>query len=171
MRIFLFLLLSLSIWSCTTVEVTKEVIKVTNTITDQVKERIPKKEIEEENSIDEILEELEEKEIEEQIEIIEETQEEEKNIVASQQKLAEINFIGKTENQIINLFGEPQLSRIDGAVYTTRYNSDNCRLFLFFNQNIKNKRVEYFELRNDKADLLNSKQSLEQCYREFNLMN
>ena len=171
MRIFLFLLLSLSILSCTTVEVTKEVIKVTNTITDQVKERIPKKEIEREDSLDEILEELEEKEIEEQIEIIEETQEEEKNIVASQQKLAEINFIGKTENQIINLFGEPQLSRIDGAVYTTRYNSDNCRLFLFFTKNIENKRVEYFELRNDKADLLNSKQSLEQCYREFNLIN
>ena len=171
MRIFLFLLLSLSILSCTTVEVTKEVIKVTNTITDKVKDRIPKKEIAEEDALDEILEDLEEKEIEEEIEIIEETQEEEKNIVASQQKLAEINFIGKTESQIINLFGEPQLSRIDGAVYTTRYNSDNCRLFLFFNQNIKNKRVEYFELRNDKADLLNSKQSLEQCYREFNLMN
>ena len=171
MRIFLFLLLSLSILSCTTVEVTKEVIKVTNAITDQVKERIPKKEIEREDSLDEILEELEEKEIEEQIEIIEETQEEEKNIVASQQKLAEINFIGKTENQIINLFGEPQLSRIDGAVYTTRYNSDNCRLFLFFNKNIGNKRVEYFELRNAKADLMNSKQSVEQCYREFNLMN
>lgn len=168
MRIFLFLLLSLSIWGCTTVEVTKEVIKVTNTITDQVKEVIPKKETEEQETIDEILE---EKEIEEEIEIIEETQEEEKNIVASQQKLAEINFIGKTENQIHNLLGEAQLSRIDGAVYTMRYNSDNCRLFLFFNQNIGNKRVEYFELRNAKADLLNSKQSLEQCYREFNLMN
>ena len=171
MRIFLFLLLSLSILSCTTVEVTKEVIKVTNTITDKVKDRIPKKEIAEEDALDEILEGLEEKEIEEEIEIIEETQEEEKNIVASQQKLAEINFIGKTENQIQNLLGEPQLSRIDGAVYTMRYNSDNCRLFLFFNQNIGNKRVEYFELRNAKADLLNSKQSLEQCYREFNLMN
>ena len=171
MRIFLFLLLSLSIWSCTTVEVTKEVIKVTNTITDQVKERIPKKEIEGEDALDEILQELEEKELEKEIEIIEETQKEEKNIVASQQKLTEINFIGKTENQILNLLGEAQLSRIDGAVYTMRYNSYNCRLFLFFNQNIEKKRVEYFELRNDKADLLNSKQSLEQCYREFNLMN
>ena len=111
MRIFLFLLLSLSIWGCTTVEVTKEVIKVTNTITDQVKEIVPKNETEEQEDIDKILE---EKEIEEEIEIIEETQEEEKNIVASQQKLAEINFIGKTENQIQNLLGEAQLSRIDG---------------------------------------------------------
>ncbi len=170
MRIFLFLLLSLSIWSCTTVEVTKEVIKVTNTITDQVKERIPKKEIEEEDSLDEILQELEEKELEEEIEIIEETQEEEKNIVASQQKLAEINFIGKTEDKILNLLGQPQLSRVDGSVYTLRYDSDNCRLFLFFNKSSTSKRVEYFELRNVKTDLLNSKQSLEQCYREFRLI-
>ena len=114
---------------------------------------------------------IEEQEIEEEIEIIEEIQEVEKNIVASQQKLAEINFIGKNENQILRLLGDPQLSRIDGAVYTTRYNSENCRLFLFFNQKIENKRVEYFELRNINADLLNSKQSLEQCYREFNLIN
>ena len=168
MRIFLFLLLSLYIWGCTTVEVTKEVIKVTNTITTQVKEAIPKKAVKEQEAVEQILE---EKKIEEEIEIIEETKKEEKNIVASQQKLAEINFIGKTENQILNLLGEPQLSRIDGVVYTTRYNSDNCRLFLFFNKNIENKRVEYFELRNNKADLLSSKQSLEQCYREFNLMN
>ena len=168
MRIFLFLFLFLSMWGCSTVEVTKEVIKVTNTITDQVKEAIPKKQPEEKVILEEIIE---EKEIEEEIEIIEEKQETEKNIVASQQKLAEINFIGKTETQILRLLGKPQLTRIDGVVYTTRYNSDNCRLFLFFNQKTENKRVEYFELRNGKANLLNSKQSLEQCYREFNLMN
>ena len=171
MRIFLFLLLSLSIWGCATVEVTKEVIKVTNTITNQVKGAIPKKEIEEQDNLTEILEDLEEKEIEKEIEIIEESQEEEKNIVANQQKLAEINFIGKTEDKISNLLGQPQLSRVDGSVYTLRYDSDNCRLFLFFNQSPTNKRVEYFELRDDKAGLLNSKQSLEHCYREFNLIN
>ena len=95
----------------------------------------------------------------------------EKNIIESQQKLAEINFIGNTENKILNLLGKAQLARVDGSVYTLRYDSDNCRLFLFFNQEAENKRVEYFELRNSKAELLNSKQSLEQCYRELNLMN
>ncbi len=167
MRIFLFLTPLLFIWGCSTIEVTKEVIKVTNTISDQVKKTSPKK-TEDKEIIEEIIE---EKEIEEEIEIIEETQKAEKNIVASQQKLAEINFIGKTEAQILRLLGEPKLARIDGVVYTTRYNSANCRLFLFFNKKIENKRVEYFELRNANADLLNSKQSLEQCYREFSLMN
>jgi len=168
MRIFLFLILSLLVLGCSTVEVTKEVIKVTNTVTEQIKDSIPKKE----NEVDDVVEELiEEEEIEEEIEIIEEKQEEEKNIVEIQQKLVEINFIGNTENKILNLLGKAQLTRVDGSVYTLRYDSDNCRLFLFFNQEAENKRVEYFELRNSKAELLNSKQSLEQCYRELNLMN
>ena len=59
MRIFLFLTLSLLVWGCSTVEVTKEVIKVTNTVTDKVKESIPKKEIEEGTVIEEIIEENE----------------------------------------------------------------------------------------------------------------
>ena len=102
----------------------------------------------------------------------EETKEElEKNIIENQQKLASINFIGKTENIIFDLLGKAQLSRIDGSVYTLRYDSENCRLFLFINQETNNKRVEYFELRNNKTELLNSKQALEGCYKEFGLLN
>jgi len=67
--------------------------------------------------------------------------------------------------------GKAQLSRIDGSVYTLRYDSENCRLFLFINQETNNKRVEYFELRNNKTELLNSKQALEGCYKEFGLLN
>jgi len=168
MRIFLFLIPLLFIWGCSSIEVTKEVIKVTNTITNKVKESVPQKETDEQKVLDKIVE---EEEIEKEIENIKEEKKEEKNIVQSQQKLAEINFIGKTENKILNLLGKPQLSRIDGSVYTLRYDSDNCRLFLFFNKSSTIKRVEYFELRDEKADLLNSKQSLEQCYREFKLIN
>jgi len=167
MQIFLFLILSLLVWGCSTVEVTKEVIKVTNTVTDKVKDSITKKEEEKESVVEEITE---EKEIEEEIEIIQEKQEIEKNIIENQQKLADINFIGKTENNIFSLLSKAQLSRIDGSVYTLRYDSNNCRLFLFFNQETNNKRVEYFELRNNKAELLNSKQALEGCYKEFGLL-
>ena len=139
MRIFLFLTLSLLVWGCSTVEVTKEVIKVTNTVTDKVKKSIPKKENKEETIVEEIIE---EKEIEKEIEIIEEKKEIEKNIIENQQKLADINFIGKTETIIFDLLGTAQLSRIDGSVYTLRYDSKNCRLFLFFNQQANIKRVE-----------------------------
>jgi len=168
MRIFLFLILTLFVLGCATVEVTKEVIKVTNTITERVKKSVPQKETERQELLDKISE---EKKIEEEIENIEEQKEEEKNIVESQQKLAEINFIGKTEDKILNLLGLPQLSRIDGNTYMLRYDSDSCKLFLFFNTLSTIKRVEYFELRNGETELLNSKQSLEQCYREFKLIN
>ena len=155
-------------WGCSTVEVTKEVIKVTNTVTNKVKESASQKEEETESVVEEIIE---ENKIEEEIEIIEEKQDLEKNIIENQQKLADINLIGKSENIIFELLGEAQLSRIDGSVYTLRYDGDNCRLFLFFNQETNIKRVEYFELRNDKAELLNSKDSLENCYKEFGLLN
>ena len=166
MRIFLFLISLLFVWGCSTIEVTKEVIKVTNTISNKVKDSVPQKETGEKKVLKEIVE-----EIEEEIENIQEKKEEEKNIVESQQKLAEINFIGKTEDKILNLLGQPQLSRVDGSVYTLRYDSDKCRLFLFFDKSPTIKRVAYFELRDHKADLLNSKQSLEQCYREFRFIN
>jgi hypothetical protein len=165
MRIFLFLTLSLLLLSCSTVKVTKEVIKVTNTVTEQLKNSISKKE---DINLEKIID---SKEIEEEIEIIEEKKQEEKKIVESQQKLAEINFIGKTEFNITDLLGQAQLSRVDGVVYTLRYDSKNCKLFLFFNLEEKNKRVDYFELRSTKAKLLNSKNSLEKCYREFKLIN
>ena len=48
--------------------------------------------------------------------------------------------------------GKPQLTRSDGSIYLIRYDSYNCRLFLFFSLKSKNKRVEYFELRNEKAE-------------------
>ena len=168
MRIFLFLTLSLLVWGCSTVEVTKEVIKVTNTVTDKVKDSVLQKKEGTESVVKEIVE---EKEIEEEIEIIEEKKELEKNIIENQQKVADINFIGKSENIIFELLGEAQLSRIDGSDYTLRYDGDNCRLFLFFNQETNIKRVEYFELRNNKAELLNSKDSLASCYKEFGLLN
>ena len=168
MRIFLFLTLSILIWGCSTVEVTKEVIKVTNTITDKVKESVPQNKNETQEVLDKVIE---EKQIEEEIEILEEQQKEVKSIVESQQKLAEINFIGKGQNKILTLLGSPQLERMDGSVFTLRYDSDNCRLFLFFNQDAQNKKVEYFELRNRKSEILNTKKSLEQCYKEFKLIN
>jgi hypothetical protein len=163
-------MLSLLVWGCSTVEVTKEVIKVTNTVTNKVKESVSQKEERTDSPVKEIVEEIE-IEIEKEIEIIEEKQELEKNIIENQQKLADINFIGKNENIIFELLGKAQLSRIDGSVYTLRYDSNNCRLFLFFKQQTNIKRVEYFELRNNKAELLNSKDSLEGCYKEFGLLN
>ena len=85
--------------------------------------------------------------------------------------MAQINFIGKKINEIINQMGEPELFRSDGSVQTLRYDSVSCRLFLFFNVNSNSKRVEHFEFRDYLGELLNTKQSLESCYREYKLIS
>ena len=161
MRLLAYLLLGIFLSSCATIEVTKEVVKVGNVVKEKVEERFEK----DDDTI------VENKTIVEEKKIITEEKEEEKTIVKTQQKLAQINFIGKKIKEIQSQMGEPNLSRSDGSIQMLRYDSVSCRLFLFFNLNASNKRVEYFEFRDYLGELLNTKQSLESCYREYKLIS
>ena len=161
MRLLAYLLLGILLSSCATIEVTKEVVKVGNVVKEKVEERFEK----DDDTI------VENKTIVEEKKIITEEKEEEKTIVKTQQKLAQINFIGKKIKEIQSQMGEPNLSRSDGSIQMLRYDSVSCRLFLFFNLNVSNKRVEHFEFRDYLGELLNTKQSLESCYREYKLIS
>ena len=161
MRLLTYLIILIFLASCTTIEVTKEVVKVGNVVKEKVEEQFEKKEIEI----------VEDKTIEEEQQVITEEKEEEKTIVKTQQRLAQINFIGKKINEIKSQMGEPKLSRSDGVVQTLRYDSLSCRLFLFFNLNANIKRVEHFEFRNFLGELLNTRRSLENCYKEYKLIS
>ncbi len=161
MRLFIYLVVLVFLTSCTTIEVTKEVVKVGNVVKEKVEEQFQKEEIEV----------VEDKTILEEQQIISEEKEEEETIVKTQQKLAQINFIGKKINEIENQMGVAELARFDGIVHTMRYDSESCRLFLFFNLNSNIKRVEHFEFRDSFGELLDTKQSLEACYKEYNLIN
>ena len=170
MRLFLLMLYFLFLESCTTVEVGKEIIKAGNSVKTTVSEIITNKKddskiIEEKN-----IEAETEFQIEAEIEIITTEQKEQKNIVEIQQKTSEINFLGNSLNEIKKILGESRLAREDGNAYMLRYDSKSCRLFLFFNLQIINKKVEYFELRDTKGNLLKSRQSIEECYKEFKLI-
>ena len=178
MRLFLLMLYFLFLESCTTVEVGKEIIKAGNSVKTTVSEIITNKKddskiIEEKNIEAETEFQIEteiEAEIEAKKEIITTEQKEQKNIVEIQRKTTEINFLGNSLNEIKKILGESKLAREDGNVYMLRYDSKSCRLFLFFNLQIINKKVEYFELRDTKGSLLKSRQSIEECYREFKLI-
>ena len=161
MRLFIYLVILFFLSSCTTIEVTKEVVKVGNVVKEKVEGQFQKEEVEvvEDNTI-----------VKEQ-QIISEEKEEEKNIVKTQQKLAQINFIGKKINEVESQMGTAELTRSDGIVYTMRYDSSSCRLFLFFRLNSNTKRVEHFEFRDSFGDLLDTKKSLEVCYKEYSLVN
>ena len=161
MRLLTYFLLLIFLSSCTTIEVTKEVVKVGNVVKEKVENQFEKKEIED----------VEDKTIIEEQQIITDKKEEEKTIVKTQQKLAQINFIGKKITEVQSQMGEPKLSRFDGSVQTLRYDSTSCRLFLFFNVNSNTKKVKHFEFRDNLGELLNTKQSLEKCYREYKLIS
>ena len=178
MRLFLLMLYFLFLESCSTVEVGKEIVKAGNSFKTTVSEIITDKKdgskIIEEKNIEAETESQIEAETESQIEaekqIITIEQKEQKNIVETQQKTSQINFLGNSLNEIKKILGETKLAREDGNTYLLRYDSKSCRLFLFFNLQIINKKVEYFELRDTKGILLKSRQSIEECYREFKLI-
>ena len=161
MRLFTCLLILLFLSSCTTIEVTKEVVKVGNVVKEKVEEQFEEKE----------KEIVDDKTIFEEQQIITEEKQEEQTIVKTQQKIAKINFIGKKYNEIQDQMGRPNLDRLDGSVQMLRYDSISCRLFLFFSINSNIKRVEHFEFRDKLGELLNNKVSLENCYREYKLIS
>ena len=157
MRLSIYFLTLVFLSSCTTIEVGREVVKVGAVVKDKVEETITKKEPEI----------IEDKTIVEEQQIITEEKEEEKTIVKEQQKIAEINFMGKQLAEIKQKLGQPNLARSDGSVYMMRYDSSSCRLFIFFNVNSNIKRVEYFEFRDSLGELINTKNSIEECYKEY----
>ena len=161
MQLLIYLLIVILLSSCTTIEVTKEVVKMSNVVKDKVEEKFEK----EEKEI------IEDKTIVEEQKIITKKKKEDKTIVEKQQKMSQINFIGKEINDIKNQMGNAELVRSDGLLHTLRYDSKSCRLFLFFELGSNIKRVEYFEFRDSFGELLNTKSSIETCYKEYNLIN
>ena len=170
MRLFIFLILLFFLGSCTTVEVTKEIIKAGNTVKSSISEIVTDKDDSKEmEEIDQENKEATRIEKEKEIIIIQQT--EEKSILETQKKIVHTNFLGKTINQINDILGSPVLSRKDGNSHLIRYDSFSCRLFLFYKNVEIGKRVQHFEFRDIHGSLIKSKQSMEKCYKEFKLID
>ena len=150
MRIFLLLFFITLLAGCATVEVAKEVAKVSQSI---------------KISVDNMLDSVEKNK-----EILETEKIEEKKLVTEQKKITDINFSGKNLIEIKLALGVEGLNRIDGETQLVRYDNNNCRLFLFFNTAKKNSKVEHFEIRNLSGNLIESKEKIKKCYKEFNLI-
>ena len=166
MRLFYYIFILLLLQNCTTVEVTKEIIKAGNSVKTSISDVIKKQE----EGIETETEDLEKNEIkiiEEEKETITIEQKEEENIIETQQKIVQKSFLGNPLSEIKKILGEPKLYREDGNAFMLRYDSESCRLFLFFNADDLNKKVEYFELRDVSGKLIDSKETIEMCFKEF----
>ena len=166
MRLFFYFVLSIILSNCTTVEVTKEIIKAGNSVKTSITDIIDAENSEKKAEKNDL------EKIEEEKEMIDTEQKKEKTIIETQQQVIEMNFKEKSLNTINEILGEPDLERVDGNTYMLRYDSNSCHLFLFFDKNrIKNNKVEYFELRDRFGNLIDRKDLIESCYKELNLIN
>ena len=172
MRIFFFFTFILILNGCATIEVAKGVSKVSSSIETSVKKIAGKEEkeekIKEAESINENIS-LEEKvsAAKKEKEIVEVEKTLQKKVIRKQKEVIKINFVGKTINEIYMRLGDPNLFRLDGNTQTMRFDSDTCRLFLFFNSTIPMPQVNYFEMRDEKGKLIKEKANIEKCYKKF----
>jgi len=151
---------------CTTVEIAKEVSKASKSIQTSVENILNK----EKNSSGVELSSNEiNNSIKKEKEILETEKKKTKELAAKQKKITEIKFIDKTLKEIQIKFVEPALLRYDGDTQTVRFDTNACRLFLFFDLGIQTPKVEYFEMRDTSGDLISTKKNVESCYKNLNL--
>ena len=176
MRIFLFLIFILLLSGCNTVEVAREVTKATKSIKNSVDKIIKNDEKKEEVSdnfkksndiINSVVKEKKilEKEKKREKKLIKE----QKKIIKEQKKITKVNFLGKTINEVKSNLGEPNLKRHDGNTQTIRFDTKICRLFIFLNLSVNTPRVEHFEIRDIKGNIIHTKEKIQKCYTGLDL--
>ena len=171
MRISLFLTLFVILTNCTTVNVVKEVTKASKSVKTSVDNILrgsggkshndPEK-----NSKKKSNDKLK---IDQEIKNLQKEKNEKNEIIKEQKKEAKITLLGKTSDEIILIFGEPNLIRIDGNSRTMRFDNNFCQLFLFSLAKLKSARVDYFEIRNKNGNLIINKKNIDKCYKSFKL--
>jgi len=165
MRLFLFFSFIILLSGCTSIEVAKEVNKVTTGIKKSVTNIIKNKEKPIEKEDPKKLE----KEIELEKEIIKTEKKKEKKLAKQQKKIVEVNFFSKTLDELRQDLGNPSLLRNDGGIQMARFDTLSCRLFFFFNSNQNLPRVQHFEIRDTKGNLIDKKEHIQNCYKNFKL--
>ena len=154
------------LYGCSTIEVAKEVTKATNSIITSI-DKVSSKQ--EETKISDNIEKEKEMKLTEDIAkekvVIEKKREE--AVAIKQKKITTIKFLGKTMSELINEFGRPDLIREDGNTKTVRFDTSSCRLFLYFSLTTDMSKVEYYEIRDTKGNLVDKSKELEKCLQQI----
>ena len=88
-------------------------------------------------------------------------------LLSRQKEISVINIQGKTLNQLTKDFGKPDLIREDGNTKSVRFNALGCRLFIYFDLEVKKPKAEYYEIRNIKGELIDKKEKINKCFKEI----
>ena len=152
----LFILFIIILNGCATVEVAKEVTKATSSVKRTIQKIANNQDDAEktENFITKKEEIVVARKIEEAL-------------ISKQKEITEIIIQGKTLNQLTQDFGKPDLVREDGNTKAVRFNTSNCRLFIYFNLKVQKPKAEYYEIRNIKGELIDKKEKINKCFKEI----
>ena len=164
----LFILLIITLNGCATVEVAKEVTKATSSVKTTIQKITNSQDDVEKTESLIIKDDVEKNEnfIKEKEEIVI-AKKKEKIVINKQKEITVINIKGKTLNQLTQDFGKPDLIREDGNTKSVRFNTLGCRLFIYFDLEVKKSKAEYYEIRNEKGDLIDKKENIEKCFKEI----
>ena len=161
----IFFILSLFfLQGCSTIEVAKEVTKASKSVKTSIDNMI-KKDDEEKESLK--VDKKESNIIVEEKEKIKKEKKKAKITTTNQKKITTLNLELKTLNEINKLIGDPILVRIDGGTQTARFDTDNCRLFVYFNTSDNIIKSKYYEIRNTNGNLIEDKEQIKRCYQEL----
>jgi len=88
-------------------------------------------------------------------------------IKSDQGRLSKMTFIGKNQDELLRTLGEPDLIRKSGNTVSIRYSKKGCVAYAYINKNDKKKKIQYFEIRNDKGSLITKKSEINLCIDKF----
>ena len=169
MRAIYFFLINILFFlsACATVEVAKEVTKASQSIGASVRSVLENPEAEE---VDEFQQQKDtEKRM--KIENIKKQIIKEKAIikktVVKQKAVTKLNILGESIPELSKILGKPSLVRSDGSTITVRFDSDNCRLFVFSDSELNKNKIIYFELRKSDGKIIKLEKEIEDCYKEI----
>ena len=139
---------------CATIQVAEVVTKTSIKVAEEVKKNTT------ENTSDKGTPTKKEKEI-----VI--AKEKEKKVSKKQKNITKINIMNRTLDDLKNEFGEPILTRLDGNTKTIRFDTNKCRLFIYFDKNIKKPKAKYYEIRDTNGNLIGNKEKINECFKEI----
>ena len=164
------ILLIITLNGCATVEIAKEVAKAGDSIKTTIQKATKNQnDLEKTEDVTKEKEEIvvaKEKEEKEKEQIIV-AKKKEKAVINKQKEIAIIKIQGKTLNQLTQNFGKSDFIREDGNTKTVRFNASTCRLFVYFNLDVKKPKAEYYEIRDTKGELIDEKEKINKWFKEI----
>ena len=155
-------LLVMTLNGCSTVEIAKEVTKAGDSIKTTIQ-----KVIQNQNDLEKTEDVIKTEDVAKEKEEIIVAKKKEEAVIKKQKETAVIKIQGKTLNQLTQNFGKSDFIREDGNTRTVRFNSSSCRLFVYFNLEVKKLKAEYYEIRNTKGELIDEKEKINKCFKEI----